>query len=342
MAKDFDLVAGIAKFSKDAGIELNDPVLLDAYWTEIKPRLAEALADKQLIFGMRTERLFEAMVISLGKYCLLKVEDTGVVHADEKLRAPDFRLVLKTGEQWLVEVKNMHADIYGPNCKPLELSSSYLASLERYAEFVGIPLYIAVFWSKACMWTIFDPSKFRTKSGGLRAEMMASMSVSRLWELGDLMINMPGPLEITAIYQRRAHDEVENKGLKIYRSGVELTEPHDIRLAWILAMYGDWEAGEPFEEMIGEDTYLSRLVIEPPLPSGAGFDAIGMPSRVFSRYYRDDTSVGDQVTQLNGETQPSWFRPLSDWNFENSKLELRLFKVVPSTEAADQKNIDFN
>ena len=341
MAKDFDLVAGIAKFSKDAGIELTDPVLLDTYWTEIKPRLAEALADKQLIFGMRTERLFEAMVVSLGKYRLLKVEDTGGVHADERLRAPDFRLVLETGEQWLVEVKNIHADIDGPKSQTLELSPSYLASLERYAELVAVPLYIAVFWSKACMWTVIDPAQFRTKGGGLRVEMTASMPVSRLWELGDLMISMPGPLEIATIVRQTDDGQVENKHLQICRAGVKLTDLHDLQLAWILAFYGDWEAGEPVEEMIGEDTYLRRMLVEPPVPSGADFDHIGISSRIFSRYYRHYTSVGDQVTQLNGEAQPSWFLPLSDWDFVNSKLELRLFKIVPSTKPAEQKNTGF-
>lgn len=72
---------------------------------------------------------------------------------------------------------------------------------------------------------------------------------------------------------------------------------------------------------------LVRFTAEPEEPSEQGFDGIGLASRIFSRFYREDTSAGDQVTQLNGEARPDWFRPLAEWDFTTSKLGLRIFRI---------------
>ncbi len=99
----------MAVFARKNGIKLNDPTLVDRFMADAAPRLREALADPALIHGSRVERLFEATVLSLGQFKLLKTEDVGRVHAAETLRAPDFRIVLDDGGQWLVEVKNVRS-----------------------------------------------------------------------------------------------------------------------------------------------------------------------------------------------------------------------------------------
>lgn len=66
-----------------------------------------ALQNEALQHGQRTQNMFEALIVSLGAYKLLKTEDTGIVHREGSFTAPDFRLVLDDGFQWLIDVKNV-------------------------------------------------------------------------------------------------------------------------------------------------------------------------------------------------------------------------------------------
>jgi hypothetical protein len=83
--------------------------------------------------------MFEAMAVSLGEIEILKQEDAGHIYADEKLRLPDFRLVLSDGSQMLVEVKNFYQG-RDPTI-PFELASDYLEGLELYADAMKCPLF---------------------------------------------------------------------------------------------------------------------------------------------------------------------------------------------------------
>ena len=64
--KAFDLLASVAAFARDQRLALNDPSLIERFTHDAAQRLQEALADPALIHGSRTERLFEATVLSLG------------------------------------------------------------------------------------------------------------------------------------------------------------------------------------------------------------------------------------------------------------------------------------
>ena len=63
--KAFDLLAAIAAFTREHAISLNDPSLVERFIADAAPKLRETLADPTLIHGSRTERLFEATVLSL-------------------------------------------------------------------------------------------------------------------------------------------------------------------------------------------------------------------------------------------------------------------------------------
>src|SRR5207237_10049330 len=68
-----------------------------------------SLSKEALLHALRTQSMFEALLVSLGAVELLKQEDAGEIYAfDETLEVPDFRLVLRDGSQLLVEVKNFY------------------------------------------------------------------------------------------------------------------------------------------------------------------------------------------------------------------------------------------
>lgn len=330
MGKDFDLLTQLATFAREKDIPLTDPDITERFATDIGLRLRAAINDRNLMFGMRTERLFEAMVVSLGNFRLFKSEDNGVVHGAEGFRAPDFRIVLRSGEQWLVEVKNVHRDDAFDQVS--EMDSAYLTSLRRYSDAVGVPLFVAHFWSKWGMWTLVETDRFMTEAGGLKVEMIKALPYSRMSDLGDVSIALPGPLEFSVSFEPRDDGTASHPKAALYRDGQLLTDPLDQNLGMILFQFGDWPISDPIEESAGGGIRTLTFKAEPQEPSGQGFDGIGHASRIFSRFYRADTSAGNHVTQLNGKAQPGWFKPLSAWDFRKSKLALRIFRFQARTD----------
>lgn len=327
MTKDFDLLAQLAAFGRANGIPLTEPDIADRFAADAAVRLRAAVGDRNLVYGMRTERLFEALVITLGKYRLLKSEDNGRVHCSDGLRAPDFRVVLQDGKQWLVEVKNVHRE--DPLDQVHTMEPGYLASLQGYAQAVGVPLFVAHFWSTWGLWTLVEADRFTTEGGGLRIEMADALPHSRLGDLGDVSIGLSGPLELIAELAPGAEvagPAASPSRVNIRRDGISLTDPRDRKLATILLQYGDWALEGPIEEECEKGTKFVHFRAAPEEPSDNGFDGIGFASRIFSRFYRAETSAGDQVTQLHGEPQPEWFQPLAEWDFSASKLDLRIFR----------------
>lgn len=337
--KAFDLLASLAAFAQREGIALNDRTLIDRFMADARPRLETALSDATLIHGSRTERLFEATVVTLGRYRMLKTEDIGRVHGAAKARAPDFRVVLDDGEQWLVEVKNVRRS--KPFKQRTSMSAAYLNSLQSYADMVGTPLKLAIFWSLWNIWTVISPERFRRPDGGLRVTMQDAVMANEFGRLGEVIIMTRPPLRLVLDADRKMPRTLSPEGLaefmigaaRMYSGDMELTDPRDRRLAQVLFLFGDWTVDEPIARMDGGEIGGVEFVAQPEEPSDQGFDGIGWASRIFSRYYAAQTVDGDQVIQLHGEAVPEWFAPLGNWDFKNSRLPLWLGHVEPNGEA---------
>jgi hypothetical protein len=337
--KAFDLLASVATYAREHGITLNDPSLVEPFIADATPKLKDALADPTLIHGSRTERLFEATVLSLGHFRLLKTEDVGRVHAAGTCRAPDFRVVLDDGEQWLVEVKNVRSK--EPLKQGTRMSAAYLASLQNYADMVGTPLKLAIFWSFWNIWTVISPDPFRRPNGGLHVTMMEAVVANEFGKLGEVMIMTKTPLRLVLGAATNMPCSLSSEGLanfiigsaNLYSGDVELTDPRDRKLAEVLFLYGEWFTDGPLAVTDGGEFAGVEFVATPQEPSDQGWDGIGSASRIFSPFYAAQTVDGDQVIQLHGEAAPDWFAPLSDWDFKNSKLPLLLGRVQASAPA---------
>ena len=337
--KPFDLLASASEFARESGIPLNDPTLVESFLASARARLEAALADPTLLHGSRAERLFESTVLSLGRYTLLKTEDAGRVHSDERCRAPDFRVVLDDGEQWLVEVKNVRCE--DPFKQRTTMSAAYLASLEAYSRAVGSPLRIAIYWSKWSLWTIIAPDSFRRRDGGLSVRMMDAIMVNEFVRLGEVSIATRAPLRLLLRADPEKPRAVDAAGearfvigsVHIFSGEVELMDARDRRLAEILVFYGDWPMEGPFAVIEGDQLIGAEYVAEPPEQSDQGFDGIGWASRIFSRYFAIRTIEGDAIIQLRADAVPEWFAPLASWPFSESKLPLWLIRMQPSPEA---------
>jgi hypothetical protein len=341
MPKAFELLAAAAAFARKHRIPINDPMLVEQFVADAKPRLKAALDDTALIHGKRTENLFEAMVLSLGRFTLFKTEDIGRVHAANTYRAPDFRVVLDNGDQWLIEVKNVRCE--DPMKQRATMSASYLASIQSYADAVRVPLRLAFYWSRWSMWTLVRPDAFRTTSGGLRINMQQAVMASELGRLGDMSISTTPPLRLVLGAASGKPRKLDSDGLakftidsvRIYSGDVELTEPKDRQLAQTMFFYGEWPSNGPFAVMDGDEITGVEFIAAPEEPSDQGFDGVGLASRIFSRYFAEQTVKGDQVVQLSGEPAPEWFTPLANWDFKGSRLPLWLLHTQPLKITAD-------
>lgn len=339
-SKAFDLLASVAAFARDHAIALNDPALIERFVADATPKLEEALTDPTLIHGSRTERLFEATVLSLGHFRLLKTEDVGRVYAANTCRAPDFRVVLADGEQWLVEVKNVRGR--EPVKQKMQMSAAYLASIQIYADLVGAPLKLAIFWSRWKIWTVISPDRFRRPNGGLRITMMDAMMANESGKLGEVIIMTKAPLRLVLRASTDMPRSLSPEGLanfiiasaKLYSGNVELTDSKDRKLAEVLLLYGEWSISGPIAVNDGGEFGGVEFVAMPEEPSDQGWDGIGWASRIFSRYYAAQTIDDDEVIQLHGDAAPEWFAPLSDWDFENSKLPLLLGRIEAPVDQA--------
>ena len=337
--KAFDLLALAAAFAQRQGLDLNDPALVERFLVDAADRLRAALADPTLLHGARTERMFEATVLSLGRFRLFKTEDVGRVHAATTFRAADYRIVLDDGDQWLVEVKNVRCE--DPQKQRTTMSAAYLASLQAYADAVGAPLRLALYWSRWNLWTVIAPDRFRRPDGGLRVTMMEAVMANEFGRLGDVSIWTKPPLRLVLDAVTDKPRKLSAEGLaefiigsaRVYSGDIELTDPRDRRLAEILFLYGEWPAEGPLAIMGDDGIAGVEFVAAPEEPSDQGFDGIGWASRIFTRYFATRTVDGDQVIQLNGAAVPEWFAPLATWDFKRSQLPLWLFHQQPSTPA---------
>jgi hypothetical protein len=282
--------------------------------------------------------MFEAMVLSLGKFRLLKTEDIGRVHAATRLRAPDFRAVLDDGEQWLIEVKNVRCE--NPKRQRTSMSEAYFTSLQAYADAVCVPLRLAIYWSRWNLWTVIAPKPFLRPDGGLRITMTEAIMANEFGRLGDVSICTRPPLRLVLGAATDKPRTLSAEGLvefiigsaKVYSGNVELADPRDRRLALMLFLYGDWPLDGPFA-LTGADGFAGvEFVAKPEESSHQGFDGIGWASRIFTRYFATRTVDGNQVIQLSSKAVPEWFAPLSAWDFKNSQLPLWLFRQQPSTQ----------
>jgi hypothetical protein len=330
MNKDNELLLDYARFAYNHNLAINDSRTLEKFLTEIAPRLSAAIADQNLVYGLRTEHMFEAMIRSFAQFRVFKHEDNGVVYGDGSFRVPDFRIVLKDGRQWLIEVKNAH---FAKIEKQIAtMSADYVASLRRYADAVGAPLMLAHYWSKINMWTVVSADRFLTQNGGIKIDFLEAMRFSHMGELGDISISLPGPLIFKGYRQGNEDAEMSGYTWSVWRGNTQLTDPRDIRLANILMRNGSWPIDIPVDKNLPDGTHEIEFHAAVPEESDNGFDNIGFASMIFGNFYRNSTRESGEVTNLLAEPKPEWFEPLRDWDFKSSNLQLRLFKITPSQD----------
>ncbi len=335
--KPFDLLAELAKFGVERQISLRDPQATSAFTDFVGEALSGALSDPVLLYGQRTQAMFEALVVSLGGYSLLKAEDTGPVYPKERFRVPDFRVVLSDGTQWLVEVKNVYIEDASRQ-ERLLMTRTYREKLENYATATGATLKLAVFWAKWGIWTLVSPERLVDGDGCLTLDMLSALRTNELGSLGDRMIGTRPPLRLrlTTEPERTSPIALDGKvcftisSVQIFCGKDEILDPVEQQIAWIFLEYGEWDAAGPHALQEGNQLKAIEFQWEPVERRNEGFETIGTLSRMFARYYTERTVENRKVVQLLAPARPSWFAPLIKSDYKSKALPLWQFIQQPN------------
>ncbi len=317
MSKPFDLLRELSRFGEGHDINLNDAAIRAAFGLHVEQAIDRALTDPVLLQGQRAEAMFEALIVSLGTVQLIKPEDGGRMFASEKMQPPDFRVVLKDGSNWLVEVKNVFERNAFRQRRRL-LKRDYRKSLERYAAATGGTLKLAVFWARWSIWTLIDPAKLAPDDMDLTLDMTQTCKVSEMASLGDESLGMRAPLLLRLTMDPERTGPIAPDGAvqltigkaQIFSGDFELLNQSDQQIAWTVMRYGDWQTEEPRPVIDGGRLIALEFSCAPEKPSNQGFETVGFLSRMFARYYADRTLKNGEVVRIAAPAQPDWFAEL--------------------------------
>ena len=332
--KPFDLLSELGKFGMQQRVPLNDPQAIPKFSDFVGKALGDALSNPALLHGHRVESMFEALLVSLGEFSLLKAEDNGRLHPSDQFIAPDFRVVLLDGTQWLIEVKNAYVE---DSFEPVRrfMNKRYREKLENYAAATGGQLKLAVYWASWGIWTLVSPEQFINEQGDVSFDMSSGFIENEMGYLGDLMIGTKPPLRLLLEADPDTVSPIGPDGVvnfatgdfRIFSGRNELLDSTEKEIAWAFMLYGDWIVSEPTPMMEGNVLKAVEFRWDPDKHINDPFGTIGMFSQVFSRYYSEQTMDEQEIVQLHAPPQPSWFAPLLADDYKSKTLPLLRIKI---------------
>lgn len=338
MKKPFDLLREVSRFGVSQGLSLNDPKMPSAFGVHVDNSIKRALSDPIFLHGLRTEAMFENMVRSLGEVIMIKAEDSGPLQAALPMQAPDFRIVLKNGSNWLIEVKNVYEKNAFRQRRQL-LKRDYRRSLSNYAQATGATLKLAVFWARWSIWTLVDPEQLAPGDQKLTLDMLTAIKVNEMAAIGDQNLGLQAPLVLRLTMDPAQTSNINDDGqalvtignAQLFCSSKELLHSHDQQIAWAIMNYSDWETSNARAITDGNRLIAMEFESNPPDPSHHGFEMAGSLSRIFARYFAQQTMAGDTVTDITVPAQDEWLGALrSDEGL--SRMPLWRFAIQPNYE----------
>ncbi len=279
--------------------------------------MKQAMSDPAFLQGLRAEAMFENLVTSLGEVMMIKPEDTGPLQSAVPMQAPDFRIVLKDGSNWLVEVKNVYVQNAFRQRRKI-LSRNYRRGLNNYSQATGGTLKLAVFWARWSIWTLIDPERLAPGDQDLTLDMMEAVKASEMAAVGDQTLALRAPLTLRLTMDPDRTSEIGEDGrvlvtigkAQLFCDGKELLHPHDQQIAWTVMNYSDWETPDARAKVDGNRLISIEFESNPPELSYQGFEMAGSLSRMFAHYYAQRTMSGDEVVDINVPVQSEWFGSL--------------------------------
>lgn len=340
----FEPIELYAALARDQGYVLNAPAHQTDFIDRVDRSIKAAADNSALIHGKRVEAMFAHVAGGLGSCALIKQEDSGNVFAEnEELQAPDYKIILKSGEQFFVEVKNCHFD------KPTYLypiAKEYDGKLQKYAELHRTPLKYAIFYSRWNKWTLLPRDSLTNQKNRYVTDMVNSLARNEMLSLGDRMIGTKPDLvfelradprkDVTLNQNGRAHFAMGD--VRMYCDGRMITDAKEKSIAFYLMRFGDWIEGDT--EGVFEDNRLVgvRYAFNPhSFDRTQGFSVIGTLSSMISSAYSELTIHENKVIALDIKQNPEIFAPEIPLDLKGTILPLWQFLIQPNANPIERK-----
>lgn len=336
---------GAVDLADELGREFNLPLSRLSERFSFDAAAKSAREDRSLMFGRRTERMFEYVVASLGKADLVTAEDVGApLYAGVEIQAPDYFVSLKSGQKFFVEVKSTQPKTLHT---PVTFSAAYLSRLKRYASLKGHPLLIAVHWNNLRVWTISRVEDFETKNGTINLRFIDAYQRSIAGEFGDRMIAAVPPLvcRLHADPDRpsfiRADDQAHFTigALSFHTEQKEILNDRERQIAFYLMFHSSWEEDGAIASMNGERIEYVEIAAKQAgekVPDQE-FESLGTLAGMISSYYKWLTTADDSVVRLTPQLEPAELAPGFDEAYRGEFLRLWQFRLEPNYEALIQR-----
>jgi hypothetical protein len=329
----FDLLVTHAQQNK---VTINANAATEQLLDRVRSSVEKALRSDTFIFGQHTQALFEALTISLGAVTLLKREDAGEIFADEDVEMPDYRVILRSGHELLVEVKNHYQK--NPFEDALKLTKSYGDGMLRYAELMSCPLRYVVFWARWNVWTLVAPDVFKVRGDSYELTFNDAMVNNDMALLGDKEIGTAVPLKMRFVADPSLSRILEPDGqvtlkfseVKLFCKDKEITDPLEKSIAWYLMLYGRWGPGEPtrVEIVNGAVEYLEDEFTAI-ADNEQGFEIVGSLSGMYSAFYHQATAPEGQIGQIRLDAVPGKLAELVPEGYRGQALPIWIFIMSP-------------
>ncbi len=340
----FKLLRMLDDFARSEGLAINDENTIRKFINRISTTVKKHGDNPALVHGFRIESMFAHIAAALGESKILTEEDAGAFFSlHEKIRRPDFRLVTRGGEQYFIEVKNFHQK------DPLmqyKLKEDYLSTLIEYAEAFGIPLKIALYWSRWKLWTLIDTKYFNRDKSDLFISLFDALKRNEMALLGDCMIGTVPPLSFRVYADPQKPREVDTNGkvhftigkAAIYANGVEINDELEKQLAWFFILHGRWDkVDQPAKIVNGHLDYTEFSVSPMEWDRNQGFAMLGFLSEMISSQYNLLTSPEGHIRQLAPDQQPNQLSVLIPHNYKGGVLKLWRFTLQPNYDDIKQR-----
>jgi hypothetical protein len=291
-----DALSVFAAWAQRNRVAITQADAVQLFAESLQTSLKESLDSDTMLFGGRTQAMFEAVVANLGAVHLVKTEDNGDLYTTgQDIKIPDTRIVLSDGRNLLVEVKNNHQD----PTKPFRVPLRSVEQWERYAQLVKADLRIAIYWSRAAVWSLVPLDAFSKQGKWSTIDVGTAFTRNDMGALGDLMIGCAFPIvwqSYIVKYDGRIHfDEAQTR---IFAGSREIYGLPQKQLLRFMVVFGGWTMSEP-KVLEESDTHrIVECVSTPDEENSSGLN--GYVSSMLSRYWLQLTSTldGDLATLL--------------------------------------------
>jgi hypothetical protein len=290
--------------------ELRDPQGRARFMREVEAALDQSVANERRLHGRWAQDLFRAMLISLDGITMIKDEDGGefYIEQDAPLALPDFRVVTRSGEHLLIEVKNVGQR---GRPRPQKLRAATVQAQLRYAKLTGARLLYAHYWATTNHWSLIDPQALRPQGNHLILEQGTAMIANELGSLGDRVIVTDSTLTLSLSSAEISAVPVDGPdplfadlplpfelgGTKFLCNGMPIVRPDERRVGAFLLWYGGGAATLALE--VDEDDRPVRLNITWSSPAGSKSPTVGsFLSSMFTNRYIMQTKQADGTVAL--------------------------------------------